>query len=242
MWCRQQSLISYGVLLYFLENLSLDLSRTCFLRAGKDCCIEYASGKMETTLLIGGLSPQGGVSFSRKVAPLPLLPSKPPSLLLIILQTSRTVQEPSLPGGEADVVGDDNPLPMSLKQRLRGCFLLLLLGLAPCPVILHVAMFYPAMKDVVVLRFFIGFIYLCILPRLFGVMVGEARRSRLGTVLSAERVSVDDIATFVDQRSANMLIRILFKVGLLGWAPSLLASRGSLLRTNLTSVLSNEHR
>lgn len=111
-------------------------------------------------------------------------------------------------------MADENPPPMSLTRRLGGCGLLLLLGLAPCPVLLHVAMFYPAMRDFVFFRFFMGGIYLCILPKLFGIMLGEARRSRLGMMLKAERVTIDDVASYIDQHSADVAPEIHFKVSL----------------------------
>lgn len=96
-----------------------------------------------------------------------------------------------------------DPAPMSLKRRVGGCFCLLLLGVPPLLVGVHVAAFYPAMRDVVFLRFFMGGIYLCLLPTFFCLMVAEARASQLGTILAAEQVEVDGVAEFLGRRSAE---------------------------------------
>lgn len=59
---------------------------------------------------------------------------------------------------------------------------------------------------------FCSFVYLVLLPTFFLVMVREAHQSPVGMLLRAEVVTVDDVASFIDERSAELAPGIQFKV------------------------------
>ncbi len=105
-----------------------------------------------------------------------------------------------------------SPLPMPLRRRLLGCLLLLLLGFVPCPLVLHVVVFYPLMRDSAVARVICGGIYIVFIYVMFRFLVDEATQSPVGMMLRAEVVTVDDVASLIDQRSADLAPVIRFKV------------------------------
>lgn len=100
---------------------------------------------------------------------------------------------------------------MSLKRRLGGCFLLLLLGALPLLAIFHALVHFWNSSGIVdklvlcsayVVLFLLGSYQLAL----------EAQRSRLGMLLRADTVPVDDVAGYMDQCSADMALEVNFKV------------------------------
>lgn len=99
---------------------------------------------------------------------------------------------------------------MSLTRRLGGCFFLLLLGVLPLLVMFHAAVHFRnstgAAEKVV-----LCFVYLAVLLGGCHQLALEAQQSRLGMLLRADAVPVDDVEGYIDQCSADVALEINFK-------------------------------
>lgn len=102
---------------------------------------------------------------------------------------------------------------MSLKMRLRGCFLLLLLGILPRLLFSFGVHLYHDM-GIVVWCFFGWWWFFGFFLFMFILLLNEAWESRLGMLLRADVVPPADLASYIQTRSAEMALDIRFKVSL----------------------------
>lgn len=102
---------------------------------------------------------------------------------------------------------------MSLQRRLGGCFLLLLLGVLPLVATFHAAVHFSHSTGVVE-KFVLCSVYIVVL---LGRCYQLAREQpRLGMLLRADAVPVDEVASYIDQCSADGALEINFKVSSCG--------------------------
>ena len=138
------------------------------------------------------------------------------SILLAFRFRHQALEPPPYDATETRGGYEEQPSLTPLRRRLVGCLFLLLLGLAPCPLVLHAAVFYPLiMRDSVAARVVCAGMYLLFVYVLLRFLVDEARQSPVGMVLRAEVVTVDEVADFIDKRSADVAPEIRFKVCML---------------------------
>lgn len=100
---------------------------------------------------------------------------------------------------------------MSLKRRLGGCFLLVLLGVLPLLAMFHAVVHFHHSTGVAE-KVVLCFVYLGVLLGGCYQLALEAHQSRLGMLLRADAVAIDDVANYIDQCSADATLEINFKV------------------------------
>lgn len=98
-----------------------------------------------------------------------------------------------------------------MKRRLGGCFLLLLLAVPPFLGICHALVLFSHSRNVVE-RLVLCLVYLVMFLGGTHFLAREAQHSRVGMLLRADVVPVDDVASYIDQCSANVALKINFNV------------------------------
>ena len=104
---------------------------------------------------------------------------------------------------------------MSLPRRLGGCLLLLVLGVLPLLTMFHATVHFSHSTGVVE-KVLLCLVYVAVLVGGCYQLAREAQQSRLGMLLRADAVPVDDVASYMDQCSTDVALEINFKVSARG--------------------------